>query len=133
MAQTDSTAESSDEPVTEPIGIGLDLFSKETPEETRYRFLFHFGVYAILLFIVIWPIFPAFNRIEPYVLGLPLNMFWNTLVLVLIFINGVFLYRFDEGKILGEAKRYGHDKYINYYYNTIGLSGVRVMDWIPES
>ncbi len=41
------------------------------------------------------------NQLEPYVLGLPFNMFWNILVLVLVLVNSVLLYRFDEGKLQG--------------------------------
>lgn len=100
MAQPDSTVEV-DESSVEYSGIGLDLFAEETPQNARYRFLLHFGVYAVLLLLVVWPIFPMVNQIEPYVLGLPFNMFWNMLVLVLVLINSVLLYRFDEGKLQG--------------------------------
>ena len=80
---------------------GLDLFWEETPRKARYRYLLHFAVYVLLLGTVVWPGFIAFNRIEPYVLGLPFNMFWVTMVLVFITINSYLLYRFDEGKLLG--------------------------------
>ncbi|WP_152422747.1 hypothetical protein [Natrialba taiwanensis] len=100
MARSDSTVEV-DESLTESGGIGLDLFAEETPQTARYRFLLHFGAYVVLLLLVIWPIFSMANRLEPYVLGLPFNMFWNILVLVLVLINSALLYRFDEGKLQG--------------------------------
>lgn len=103
MAQPD-TAVDSEESSTVPsknLGKGLDLFSEGTSRKGRYRYLLHFGVYVVLLGTVVWPGFVVFNRIEPYVLGLPFNMFWVTLVLAFITINSYLLYRFDEGKLLG--------------------------------
>lgn len=78
------------------VGNGLDLFSEETPQKVRQRFLLIFSVYTLLLLLVIWPIFPTVNQIEPYILGLPFNMFWNSTVLFLVMITGFLMYWYDE-------------------------------------
>jgi len=83
------------------VGIGLDLFSEETPQKVRLRFLLFFAVYASLLLLVIWPVFPQVNSIEPYILGLPLNMAWNSAVLLLVMITGFLMYWYDEMKVQG--------------------------------
>lgn len=103
MKQSDSTITSdADRSDTETIGIGLDLFSEHTSSETRRRYLLHLTIYSVLMLLVIWPIFPVVNRIEPYVLGMPFNMFWNVLVLTAVFVNSIALYKFDEGKVFAE-------------------------------
>jgi hypothetical protein len=83
------------------VGIGLDLFSEETPRRVRLRFLAIFAMYTTLLLLVIWPVFPQVNRVEPYVLGLPLNMAWNSAVLFLTMITGFLMYWYDEIKVQG--------------------------------
>jgi hypothetical protein len=104
MSRVDSAAErdgsASDVDVS---SAGLDLFWQETSTRRRYRYLLHFGVYVGLLLTTIWPVFTVFNRVEPYVLGLPFNMFWVTVVLVLVTVNSLLLYRFDEGGLTGET------------------------------
>lgn len=101
MTQTDTTVDSEESAtVSSQVSEGLDLFWEETPQKDRYRYLLHFGVYVILLGTTVWPGFVVFNRIEPYVLGLPFNMFWISLILVFITVNSYLLYRFDEGKLL---------------------------------
>lgn len=100
MAETDTT--DSEELTTQPdvkTGIELDLFWQETSLHERRRYWFHFTVYVILLASTVWPLFTVFNQIEPYVLGLPFNIFWHFLVIVLLAINTYLLYRFDEGKL----------------------------------
>jgi hypothetical protein len=79
---------------------GFDLFAAETTQRERRRYWLHFGIYVVLLATTVWPIFTLFNRIEPYVLGMPFNMFWDTLVLVFVTVNTYLLYRFDEGPLL---------------------------------
>lgn len=103
MAQPDAAVDSEESTTvsSEKSKRGLDLFWEGTSRKARYRYWLHFGIYVVLLSTVVWPVFSVFNRIEPYVLGLPFNMFWVTLVLVFITINSYLLYRFDEGKLLG--------------------------------
>lgn len=91
-----------EESYVQSVGIGLDLFSEETPQKVRLRFFLFFAVYTILILLVIWPIFPLVNQIEPYILGLPFNMAWNTAVLFLVMINGFLMYWYDELKVQGE-------------------------------
>lgn len=103
MTQTDPTVEFDGATDTaQPVPRGLDLFWEGTSKKAQYRYLLHFGIYVALLLTTVWPIFTVFNRIEPYVFGLPFNMFWVTTILVLVTANSVLLYRFDEGKLLGE-------------------------------
>lgn len=86
----------------ESVGLELDLFSEKTPPKVRRTFLLFFSVYTILLLLVIWPVFPIVNQIEPYILGLPFNMAWSSGVLLLVMINGFLMYWYDEVKVQGE-------------------------------
>jgi hypothetical protein len=54
-------------------------------------------VYSVGLVLVVWPVLPLFNQVEPYVLGMPFNMFWTGLSLVLVLVNTVSLYRWEHG------------------------------------
>ena len=83
---------------------GLDLFSEETPAAARRRYLLHALVYVIGLVLVVWPVLPAFNRVEPYVLGLPFVMFWSALSLVLVFVNTVALFRYEHGSLTNPTR-----------------------------
>ncbi len=83
------------------VSIGLDLFSKETPQKVRIRFLQFFAGYTALLLLVVWPVFPMVNQIEPYILGLPFNMAWNSAVLFLVMITGFLMYWYDELNVQG--------------------------------
>lgn len=81
--------------------LGLDLFAQQTTTHERRRYWLHFLVYAVLLSFTVWPVFTPFNRVTPYVLGLPFNMAWNTLVLALVAVNTYELFRFEEGPLFG--------------------------------
>lgn len=100
---TDSeTATSAEETTVQPEsrpGLGFDFFSPATPKQARLRYWFHFSIYVILMCLAIWPMFSFFNRIEPYVLGMPFNMFWSSFVIGLVAVNTYFLYRFDVGPL----------------------------------
>lgn len=80
-------------------GQGLDLFSEETTQAERRRYVVHAMVYVVGLILVVWPLFPLFNRVEPYVLGMPFNMFWTALSLVVVLVNTVLLYRWEHGPV----------------------------------
>lgn len=98
MKHQDATEEASS---VQSVGIGLDLFSESTPQKVRRRFFLIFAVYTSLLLMVIWPIFPLVNQIEPYILGLPFNMAWNAAVLFLVMITGFLMYWYDEMYVQG--------------------------------
>lgn len=102
MSQSKTVSESG-EGASQPdieTGISLDLFSPQTTAQERRRYWLHFFVYVVLLSFTVWPVFIPFNRITPYVLGLPFNMAWNTFVLVLVAVNTYLLYRFEEDEPL---------------------------------
>lgn len=98
MKHQDAAEEESHVPT---VSIGLDLFSNTTPQKVRLRFLLIFAVYTTLLLLVVWPIFPMVNQIEPYILGLPFNMAWNSAVLFLVMITGFLMYWYDELHVQG--------------------------------
>lgn len=78
---------------------GWDFFSDQTTPGERRRYIAHTLVYVVGLLLVIWPVFTVFNRIEPYVLGMPFNMFWTGLSLVIVLVNTVLLYRWEHGPV----------------------------------
>lgn len=78
---------------------GWDFFSDQTTPGERRRYIAHGLVYAVGLVLVVWPVFTVFNRIEPYVLGMPFNMFWTGLSLVIVLVNTVLLYRWEHGPV----------------------------------
>lgn len=78
---------------------GWDFFSEETTQTERRRYIAHAMVYVVGLVLVVWPVFTLFNRVEPYVLGMPFNMFWTGLSLVVVLVNTVLLYRWEHGPL----------------------------------
>lgn len=103
MSQTEPVRDSEDYQ-TEAAGreTGLDLFAPGTPTSKRKRYWLHFIVYAVLLSFTVWPVFVPFNRVTPYVLGLPFNIFWDSLVLAFVAVNTYLLYRVDEGPLFAK-------------------------------
>lgn len=56
-----------------------------------------YGIVALLLFSVIFPpLFAVFNRIEPWVLGMPFLQFWLEVVGLGIAVSLLVLWRIDE-------------------------------------
>lgn len=78
---------------------GWDFFSDKTTPGERNRYLVHALIYTIGLLLVVWPLFAVFNRVEPYVLGMPFNMFWTGLSLVIVLVNTIALYRWEHGPV----------------------------------
>jgi hypothetical protein len=64
----------------------------------RRRIVFALAVvYFLLLFLaLLWPIYPVFSRIDPRVLGLPLALFYQVVMLVLSFAALLALYIFER-------------------------------------
>ena len=58
------------------------------------------GVWAaVVLPLLIWPLYPALgNRVEPYVLGLPLAFAWNALLAAATFVVLSGYYLLTEGR-----------------------------------
>lgn len=79
----------------EEVGVGLDLFAEGTTIAERRRYLAHALVYVVGMVLVVWPGVMPFNRVEPYVLGLPFVFFWTAFSLIIVLANTVALYRFE--------------------------------------
>lgn len=101
MAKSDTISDTDDSsrPATTSYGLGFDFFHPETTKRERRRYWAHFGIYVLLMCLVVWPLFIPFNRIEPFVLGMPFNMFWSALIIGFVAINTYFLFRFEEGPL----------------------------------
>ncbi len=71
---------------------GLVFRSHDTSRHRR-------GVVVVVLvatIALIWPVYPQFSSVEPYVLGLPLSLAWVVGWLVIVFIAVALLYRREE-------------------------------------
>lgn len=80
--------------------FGLNVFSDRTTPAKRRRYLLHAAVYVLALLPTIWPLLAPFNRVEPYVLGMPFNMAVAVASIVVVFANTVALYRLDHGSLM---------------------------------
>jgi hypothetical protein len=57
-------------------------------EKAKKRVMYHLFVALILFFIFVWPVAKLFNRIEPFVLGVPLYVFMEWILgPFLVFLN----------------------------------------------
>lgn len=65
-------------------------------ERRRGPLLAFVAVLTITGLALVWPIYPFFASIEPYVLGFPLSFAWVVLWLVVAFVALVLLYRTDR-------------------------------------
>ena len=45
---------------------------------------------------LVWPVYPAFGHVRPYVLGLPFSFAWVVGWLLIVFVALVLFYRVDE-------------------------------------
>lgn len=98
MSETEPVRDSEDyQPEVADHETGLDLFTPGTPTSKRKRYWLHFTIYIVLFSFTVWSVFIPFNRVTPYILGLPFNMFWDSLVLAIVAVNTYLLYRVDEG------------------------------------
>lgn len=97
--ETVSETDESSSTTTSNYGLGFDFFHPATTKREQRRYWFHFSVYVILMCFAVWPLLVPFNRIEPYVLSMPFNMFWSSFVIGLVAVNTYFLFRFDVGSL----------------------------------
>jgi hypothetical protein len=73
------------------------LFNDNASKAYRTRRLVFLSVLILGLLSIIWPIYPLFGDIRPFILGLPLSFAWPIIWLVIIFLALLFLYRTDRG------------------------------------
>lgn len=98
-SETVSETDESMSTTTPDYGLGLDFFHPETTKKEQRRYWIHFSIYVVLMCLAVWPLLVPFNRIEPYVLSMPFNMFWSALIIGFVAINTYFLFRFDVGPL----------------------------------
>lgn len=79
---------------------GIDIFSNNTTVKEKRRYWIHALVYVFALLPTIWPLVLPFNRVEPYILGMPFNMTLGVVAVLVVFINTVVLYRFEHSTFL---------------------------------
>lgn len=72
---------------------GLVLFRPGTPPTVRRRRLAVASIVLVAGLSLIWPVYPIFGAIRPFVLGLPLSLAWPVFWLVVVFIAFAWLYR----------------------------------------
>lgn len=76
-------------------GRGLVLFPPGTSAGSRRRRLAFVAVYLVLALALVWPVFPAVERVLPGLFGLPPAFAWVVGALVVGFAALVALYRGD--------------------------------------
>lgn len=65
------------------------------------------AAFAVLLFLLVWPLFHLFNRVRPFVLEMPFAFFAVTLAVVLSFLLLLALYLWEGRKREDAAGREG--------------------------
>jgi hypothetical protein len=74
------------------IPRGLVLFPPGTPAGKKRRRLGFVAIYAVVVSLIVWPIFPAVARTFPLILGLPFSFAWVVLAILLGFAAVLGLY-----------------------------------------
>lgn len=82
--------------MSEPLPRGLVFFSSRLPAAYRRRRLLVAGILGVATIALIWPVYPFFGGIRPFVLGLPFSFAWVILWLLIVFFAFAWLYR-SEG------------------------------------
>lgn len=80
----------------EPLPTGLVLFPPGTSPRKKRRRLLFVAVYLAVAAAVVWPVYPLFAGIRPFILGLPLSLAWMVLALVVGFVALLALYLTEE-------------------------------------
>jgi hypothetical protein len=75
------------------IGMGLVFFRKDATPVFKARVLFWTLYFTICVLSQIWPVYLAANHFTPVILGMPFNMFWVALWIVIIFVGTYTKYR----------------------------------------
>lgn len=54
------------------------------------------GIFALAFVAILWPVYPYFAGVRPFILGLPLSLAWLLLWLAVVFATLAWLYRSDR-------------------------------------
>ncbi len=54
--------------------------------------------FAAIFVAMVWPVYPVFNRISPFVLGMPFSLFYQMLLVAAAFVGLLVFYRLDAGE-----------------------------------
>lgn len=78
-------------------------------EEAKKRVLLHIGIAGIWFLIFVWPIAKVFNRIEPYILGIPCYVFMVWVLGPLVIFLNILAYlrwfaKVDAAEMAGRGK-----------------------------
>lgn len=74
---------------------GLALFRNHKPASRKRRITF-LVIYAVVVVMLTWPVFPRFAAAEPLILGLPISFAWVVAALLIMFGALIWLYRSDN-------------------------------------
>ncbi len=67
------------------------------PTDRRTRRSRAFVVFFLVVFLaMIWPVYPLFNRISPFVFGIPFSLFYQMILVAAAFL-GLFTFHWLDG------------------------------------
>ena len=80
------------------MGIKARVFSSTLSKTERRIYGAATVVFFAIFLATMWPIYPLFNRIRPFVLGMPASLFYLIVLVFVGFFSLLALYRWEDGR-----------------------------------
>ncbi len=80
------------------MGIKARLFSSVLSKTERRIYGAVTVIFIGVFLATMWPIYPLFNRIRPFVLGMPASLFYLLVLVFVSFFSLLALYRWEDGR-----------------------------------
>ncbi len=80
------------------MSIKARIFSSTLSKVERRIYGAATVVFIGVFLATMWPIYPLFNRIRPFVLGMPASLFYLLVLVFVGFFSLLALYRWEDGR-----------------------------------
>ncbi|MCH7825290.1 MAG: hypothetical protein IH849_10845 [Acidobacteria bacterium] len=80
------------------MGIKARVFSSALSKAERRIYGAVTVIFIGVFLATMWPIYPLFNRIRPFVLGMPASLFYLLVLVFVGFFSLLALYRWEDGR-----------------------------------
>ncbi len=80
------------------MSIKARVFSSTLSKTERRIYGAATVVFFAIFLATMWPIYPLFNRIRPFVLGMPASLFYLIVLVFVGFFSLLALYRWEDGR-----------------------------------
>ena len=80
------------------MGIKARVFASALSKAERRIYGAVTVIFIGVFLATMWPIYPLFNRIRPFVLGMPASLFYLLVLVFVGFFSLLALYRWEDGR-----------------------------------